>query len=55
MNIASRIQEFNIKLDSDIFISETTQLALNKEIPVKKLPTIKVKGKIEPASVFKFV
>jgi len=55
VNIASRIQELNKQLDTDILISETTQLGIDKEIPVKKLPTIKVKGKIEPVSVFKVI
>lgn len=55
VNLASRIQELNKQLGTDILISETTQSRLNNAVPVKKLPTIKVKGKIEPIAVFKVI
>ena len=55
VNIASRIQELNKQLDTDILMSETTQIGLDKVVPVKKLPTVTVKGKIEPISVFKAI
>jgi len=55
VNLASRIQELNKQLNTDILISETTQFHIDKEIPIKKLPTINVKGKSEPISVFKII
>jgi class 3 adenylate cyclase len=55
VNLASRIQELNKQANTDILISETTRSHLDREIPIKRLPTIKVKGKIEPISVYKII
>jgi len=55
VNLASRLQELNKQFNTDILISETTQFRLAKEVPGKKLSKVKVKGKIEPISVFNVI
>ena len=52
VNLASRIQELNKQTNTDMLISETTRSHLDREIPAKKLPIFKVKGKIDPISVY---
>ena len=53
VNLASRIQGLTKKFKADILISATTKAALTKNFAIKKLPSIKVKGKTEPLDLFR--
>jgi adenylate cyclase len=55
VNLASRIQGLNRQLGTDILVSETTQAGLGKEVTLKKLPEILVKGKSEPVEIYKVI
>jgi class 3 adenylate cyclase len=53
VNLASRIQGLTKKSNADILISATTRASLTKNFAIKKLPSIKVKGKSEPLDIFR--
>jgi adenylate cyclase len=52
VNLASRLQELNKELKTEIIISAATSAHLNGEFPLKEIPARRVKGKSEPVEIF---
>jgi class 3 adenylate cyclase/CHASE2 domain-containing sensor protein len=55
VNIASRVETLNKKLDTNILITRSTYEALNKKIPVKGPTACEIRGVAEPIDIFEVV
>jgi adenylate cyclase len=53
VNLASRIQDLNKEMGTDILISATTRVNLGNDFSLETLPETTVKGKRDPVKVFK--
>jgi adenylate cyclase len=53
VNLASRIQDLNRELGSDILVSAATRRRLDGRFPLVQLPAVKVKGKSAEVEVYR--
>jgi adenylate cyclase len=52
VNLASRLQGLTKELGREIIISQATRSRLGDDLPLKELPTTRVKGKSQPVEIF---
>ena len=52
VNLASRVQDLNKEMGTEILLTEATRTGLREPFPVKPLPPVRVKGKTQEIRIF---
>src|SRR5207244_1341240 len=52
VNLASRLQQLTKLYQVDVVVCETTAMALDGDVPLRELDTLRVRGRQQPAKVF---
>jgi adenylate cyclase len=54
VNLASRVQDLNKEMGTEILITEATRAGLRETLSLKALPAVRVKGKAQEIQIYTF-